>query len=80
MKADQKQAECCVIESSEEKSGTSKITCPKCGHEEIESLPTDVCVIKYRCKKCYAELTPKKGDCCVYCTHGTHKCPSMQNE
>ncbi|TNE55844.1 MAG: hypothetical protein EP338_03075 [Bacteroidetes bacterium] len=58
----------------------SEITCPKCGHREREKLPTEVCVIKYNCKKCGIELTPKKEDCCVFCTYGTHKCPSMQDE
>lgn len=59
-------------------SETSEITCPKCGHKKLEKLPTDVCVIKYPCEKCKAELTPKEGDCCVFCTYGTHKCPSKQ--
>ena len=56
----------------------SEITCPKCGHKKIETLPTDVCVIKYNCEKCNAEMRPKDGDCCVFCTFGSHKCPSMQ--
>lgn len=59
-------------------SETSEITCPKCGHKKLEKLPTDVCVIKYTCEKCKAELTPKDGDCCVFCSYGTHKCPSKQ--
>ena len=57
---------------------TSTITCPKCGHKKLEDLPTDVCQIKYNCENCNAELVPKDGDCCVFCTHGDHKCPSMQ--
>jgi hypothetical protein len=57
---------------------TSEITCPKCGHKKTEKLPTDVCVIHYTCEKCHADLTPKVGDCCVFCTYGTHKCPSKQ--
>lgn len=61
-------------------SETSEITCPKCGHKKIEELPTDVCVIKYICENCKTVLTPKMGDCCVYCTYGTHKCPSKQEE
>jgi len=56
----------------------SEITCPKCGHKKMETMPTDVCVIKYTCEKCQAELQPKDGDCCVFCTYGGHKCPSMQ--
>lgn len=61
-----------------QKSETSEITCPDCGHKKMETLPTDVCTIVYTCEKCSARITPKQGDCCVFCTHGTHKCPSMQ--
>lgn len=67
-------------ESAVQVSETSEITCPECGHKKVETLPTDVCAIKYTCENCKAELTPKDGDCCVYCTYGTHKCPSMQEE
>ena len=74
------QDKCCPPESSTSVSETSEITCPKCGHKAIETLPTEVCLIKYNCKNCSAELTPKEGDCCVFCTYGTHKCPSMQDE
>ena len=59
-------------------SNTSEITCPNCNYKTIETLPTDICVIKYTCLKCKTELTPKTGDCCVYCTYGSHKCPSKQ--
>lgn len=56
----------------------SEITCPECGHKKKETMPEDVCVIRYTCEKCKAELHPADGDCCVFCTYGTHKCPSMQ--
>jgi hypothetical protein len=60
------------------KSETSEITCPKCGYKKVELLPTEVCQLTYTCGKCAAVLYPKKGDCCVFCTYGDHKCPSMQ--
>lgn len=63
-----------------EKSDTCEITCPHCGHKKIEVLPTEVCQIKYTCEKCLMVLTPKDGDCCVFCTYGSHKCPSMQED
>ncbi len=72
---------CCVKNSKNmetEKSEQSEITCPSCGYKKTETLPTDVCVIKYNCEKCNAELRPKEGDCCVFCSYGSHKCPSMQ--
>lgn len=57
---------------------SSTIKCPNCGHEKLEPLPTDVCLIKYTCENCETVLYPKDGDCCVFCTHGDHKCPSKQ--
>lgn len=72
---------CCIKDSTfieNKTSMESEITCPKCGYKKTETMPTDVCVIKYNCEKCQAELRPKEGDCCVFCTYGTHKCPSMQ--
>lgn len=56
----------------------SEITCPKCGAKETLTMPTDQCQIKYTCQSCKAESFPKDGDCCVFCTYGNHKCPSMQ--
>ncbi len=56
----------------------SEITCPNCGYKKVETMPTEVCLIKYSCEKCKTVLYPKAGDCCVFCTYGTHKCPSMQ--
>jgi hypothetical protein len=76
-----------VLNSKEEKkdcckkpvaSLTSEITCPECGHKKVETLPTDVCQLAYTCEKCKTVLHPKDGDCCVFCTYGDHKCPSMQ--
>ncbi|MEK6735378.1 MAG: GDCCVxC domain-containing (seleno)protein, partial [Pseudomonadota bacterium] len=30
----------------------STITCPHCGHDEIETMPTDACQYFYACKSC----------------------------
>lgn len=70
--------ECCTPEGKNKSSNTSEITCPECGHQAMEELPTDVCQIKYDCKECGTVLTPDENDCCVFCTYGTHKCPSKQ--
>lgn len=67
-----------ILRYSNDLSEQSEITCPKCGHKKIETLPTDVCLIAYNCEKCAAVLHPKEGDCCVFCTYGNHKCPSKQ--
>ena len=56
----------------------SAITCPECGHVKEESMPTDACQWFYECENCKAVLRPKAGDCCVYCSFGTHKCPPIQ--
>ena len=56
----------------------SVITCPLCGHEEHERMPTDSCQFFYDCRGCGELFKPNPGDCCVYCSFGTVKCPSMQ--
>jgi len=56
----------------------SVITCPRCGHEERELMPTNACQFFYDCKGCGEVLRPNAGDCCVYCSFGTVKCPPIQ--
>lgn len=58
----------------------STITCPHCGFEKRETMPVDSCRIVYECSHCKAAVTPKKGDCCVFCSYGSRSCPSKQNE
>lgn len=56
----------------------SELTCPECGHKQTEVLPTEYCLLSYTCEKCNRSFHPKDGDCCVFCSFGDHKCPSMQ--
>ena len=56
----------------------STITCPYCKHKKDEMMPTDACVYFYECEKCKMRLKPLQGDCCVYCSYGTEKCPPIQ--
>jgi predicted ferric reductase len=56
----------------------STITCPSCGHKKTETMPTDACQFFYECENCKTQLKPLPGDCCVYCSYGTVKCPSIQ--
>ena len=72
-------AKCCSNKGKPNPSIVTEIICPYCDHKKSEILPGDVCVIKYTCENCKKELTPKAGDCCVYCTYGSHKCPSKQD-
>jgi len=56
----------------------SIITCPECGHKELEKMPTDNCQWFYECKSCGVIIKPKPGDCCVFCSYGSVACPSIQ--
>jgi hypothetical protein len=56
----------------------STITCPHCGHQETETMSTDLCQFFYDCKGCGELLRPKQGDCCVFCSYGTVPCPPVQ--
>lgn len=41
-------------------------------------MPTEACEYFYECQKCCEMLRPKAGDCCVYCSYGSVKCPPIQ--
>jgi len=56
----------------------SIITCPKCGYEKKNKMPTDACQYFYECENCKEVLKPNKGDCCVYCSFGSVPCPPIQ--
>jgi hypothetical protein len=58
----------------------SAITCPKCGFQATETMPTDACQYLYDCKGCGQVIRPKQGDCCVFCSYGTTPCPPKQLE
>ena len=57
----------------------SVITCPNCGCEKQETMPVDACTWIWECPQCKAEINPKQGDCCVFCSYGTIPCPPMQH-
>ena len=56
----------------------SIITCPACGFQKEETMPTDACQFFYTCSNCNKTLKPVQGDCCVFCSYGTIKCPPIQ--
>jgi len=56
----------------------STITCPNCGFQKEEEMPTDACQYFYECSKCKTLLKPINNDCCVYCSYGTVPCPPIQ--
>ncbi len=59
---------------------TSTITCPHCGRQKTEEMPTDSCLYVYDCEGCGKLLKPHKGDCCVFCSFGTVPCPPIQEK
>jgi len=56
----------------------STVTCPHCGHQSREIMPTDACLFFYDCSSCGTRLKPKAGDCCVFCSYGSVSCPPIQ--
>lgn len=56
----------------------SVLTCPVCGRQSLETMPTDACQFFYECAGCGKILRPKPGDCCVFCSYGTIPCPPKQ--
>ncbi|MFW9996109.1 MAG: GDCCVxC domain-containing (seleno)protein [Candidatus Odinarchaeota archaeon] len=56
----------------------SVFTCPQCGHTKRYEMPVDRCVIQLECNGCHAMITPKNGDCCVFCSYGDTPCPPEQ--
>ncbi len=56
----------------------SIFTCPVCGYKQLEIMPVDACQFFYKCKNCQTRITAKEGDCCVFCSYGSVKCPSKQ--
>jgi hypothetical protein len=56
----------------------SVLTCPQCGYAKRETMASDFCQFFYECEQCHTMLRPKEGDCCVFCSFGSVKCPPMQ--
>ena len=56
----------------------SMLTCPKCGYGKTETMPVDACQWFYECAQCHAVLKPQTGDCCVFCSYGSVRCPPRQ--
>jgi hypothetical protein len=56
----------------------STLTCPRCGYAREETMPVDACLFFWDCPGCGARLSPKAGDCCVFCSYGSVPCPPVQ--
>ncbi|MDP9091208.1 MAG: hypothetical protein M3O26_21035 [Pseudomonadota bacterium] len=57
----------------------SMLTCPQCGATSVLKMPTDACIYFHECSRCHSLMRPKRGDCCVFCSYGSVKCPPMQS-
>jgi hypothetical protein len=58
----------------------SILTCPHCSFARQETMPTDACQFFYECEQCKTLLRPNAGDCCVFCSFGSVKCPPIQQQ
>ena len=58
----------------------STLTCPYCHVRSVENMPTDACLYFWYCPSCKLRVRPKAGDCCVFCSYGTVRCPPKQAE
>lgn len=58
----------------------SVLTCPNCGRSDELEMPTDSCLFFHECAGCGARLRPLPGDCCVFCSYGSARCPPKQAE
>lgn len=63
-----------------EVSTRSVLTCPNCGAQSEEDMPLDACLFFFECQSCHSCLRPKPGDCCVFCSYGSVKCPAVQRQ
>ncbi len=54
------------------------LTCPDCGAQTEEAMPTDACRIQYECLSCGFVLRPRPGDDCVFCSFADTPCPPVQ--
>lgn len=69
-----------TLKSNMEIKTTSLITCPACGYLKEEKMQLDACQYFYECENCKTILKPKEGDCCIFCSYGTEKCPPVQQQ
>jgi len=56
----------------------TQITCPECGKTTSERMPVNACRFFWECPSCRAVIRPRVGDCCVYCSYGSVRCPPAQ--
>lgn len=56
----------------------SILTCPYCANTSEEDMALNSCQYFFECPNCKIILKAKEGDCCVFCSYGSVKCPPIQ--
>ncbi len=51
-----------------------RLTCPECRATHWAEMPAHACQWRVVCPACGAVLTPRPGDCCVFCSYGDVPC------
>jgi len=59
---------------------TATLTCPRCRRTTEEAVPQDSCLFFWQCGHCGETIRPEPGDCCVFCSYGSVKCPPIQRQ
>ncbi|WP_363317791.1 GDCCVxC domain-containing (seleno)protein [uncultured Amphritea sp.] len=55
------------------------MTCPSCGKQDIRAMPLNSLEHLFTCKHCGVNHSEKPGSCCVFCSYGIEKCPTIQD-
>ena len=55
-----------------------QITCPECSFQTSRVMPEDRCLYFFECPGCRVIMRPRSGDCCVFCSFGSVRCPPRQ--
>jgi hypothetical protein len=56
----------------------SVLQCPFCLRKMLLEMPVTACQYFFKCVYCHELIRPRKGDCCVFCSYGSNKCPDRQ--
>ncbi len=59
---------------------TARIACPHCQSVTAELMPDTACLHFWPCPVCGRTLTPRSGDCCVFCSYGDAICPPRRRQ
>jgi ssDNA-binding Zn-finger/Zn-ribbon topoisomerase 1 len=56
----------------------SVVKCPSCGHEVEFRMSRYSSTSAFDCPRCKTRSVSRADDCCIYCLHGSVKCPAKQ--